>query len=593
MAVRAQTATGLEASLKATLWLPVIVILLVSFGVYFNALFNGWVLDDFPQILQNPWVKSAKYLPEIFSTNAWAFDARESSYYRPLVQVIYMTTHYVFGLRAWGFHLVNLIVHAGVSVLAFLIICRLVPQSKDRRFALLPALLGGLLFATHTIHTEVVAPIMGVHDLSFTFFYLLSFYLYIESGETNKRSHHFCSVAAFLVALFCKEPALTLPVILAVYDVAVKKQKLFSSSALRRYAPYAVAFGIYLIVRFYALGGVVNVHERTTVLSAYVYAINVFPLFAKYLEKLFVPVNLNILHVYHPIRSILEPTAVLSLLVSAISAALVVVAWRRNRVAFLGCVLIVLPLLPALYLPGLNQPIDAAFAERYLYLPSFGLVIVVSSLLGSVNARRPSTSAALAAVAAVVIVLFGVGTLARNPVWKNNYTLWSDAVKKSPDSPAAHRDLGYALLYHKKDVEDARKEFDIAVRLKPELPEAAIGAGVAYGQKGMIDKAIFQFHAALLLKPDSAEAHYNLAIAYDEKGWLNEAIGEYEAVLTLQPENANAHNNLGIAYARKGLNDKALEHFKVAVSLKPEDPEFRSNLERAHKQWGKGNAGAR
>lgn len=565
--------------LRPTRWLPALVVLLAAVGVYANTLANGWVLDDFPQILQNPWIKGVEHTGEIFSNNAWAFDARDSSYYRPLIQVIYMITYYVFGLRPWGFHLVNVVLHGGVCFLVFLVIRRLLGQPSS-----VPASVGALLFAVHPIHTEVVAPVMGMHDLSFSLFYLLAFWLYSRQGRGTLWSRA-GAVVSFFAALLCKEPAITLPALLVAYDLVVRRERLRGLPAIRRYAPYVAVLGIYFLMRYHALGGVVQNRYAEAEMSAYGYVLNVFPLLVRYLQKLVAPLNLSLVYTYHPVRSLLDVKAASSV---AVTAALFGSAWwaaRRSRITLFAGILIVLPLLPALYLPGLNQKMAIAFAERYLYLPSVGFAVLVSLLVSCAAARLSNRSAIVVAMAtALVVVIFSIGTFARNADWENSYTLWSVEVLRSPESAAVHRDLGYALLYHKKDTEAAKEQFAIARQLDPELSSAAIRAGVAYARQGQTDKAIFQFHAALLLDPDSTDAHYNLGLAYEDKGWSDRAIQEYETALQLQPQNADAHNNLGIAHARAGRLAKALDEFGIAAGLKPTDLEIRANLERASRQ---------
>src|SRR3989338_11160465 len=176
----------------------IVIILITSIGVYLNTLPNGFVYDDEFQVLKNPWIKDVRYIPEIFLSDVWAFEGKGlSNYYRPLMHMIYMIDYYIFGLKPWGFHLTNIIFHAGVSVLVFIIASILINQSHDlnpksqilksksniqdsKSKILSPAFIAALLFAAHPIHTEAVTWVAGIPELSFTLFYLLSFYLYIN-----------------------------------------------------------------------------------------------------------------------------------------------------------------------------------------------------------------------------------------------------------------------------------------------------------------------------------------------------------------------------------------------------------------------------
>jgi len=156
-----------EPSSEKMFWLMVAAIAAVSFAVYFNTLYNGFVYDDEAQVLLNHWIRDMKYLPEIFYKSVWGFRSANttSSYYRPLMHVINMASYHLFGLAPWGFHLVNILFHAGNTVLVFIVTARLFGKSAampeegrgETRWLSSPPFLAALLFATHPVHTEAVA----------------------------------------------------------------------------------------------------------------------------------------------------------------------------------------------------------------------------------------------------------------------------------------------------------------------------------------------------------------------------------------------------------------------------------------------------
>jgi hypothetical protein len=99
--------------------LLIMMIIIVSCAVYVNTLRNGFVYDDIPQVVQNPWIREMRFIPEIFSTNVWAFQGTTTNYYRPLMHISFMLSYYLFGLAPWGFHLVNILLHAGLPSWCF------------------------------------------------------------------------------------------------------------------------------------------------------------------------------------------------------------------------------------------------------------------------------------------------------------------------------------------------------------------------------------------------------------------------------------------------------------------------------------------
>ena len=606
--------------------LPLVIILAVSFAVYFNALPNDFVYDDMTQVLENPWIKDVRYLPDIFLKSVWSFTGEVSSnYYRPLMHVVSMINYHIFGLKPWGFHLVNVLFHVGNSALVFLLASRLLgghaaSEQACKRTSLqagkpasaLASLLSApfaaaILFATHPIHTEAVTWIAGFPDVSFTFFFLLSFYFYVRS-TAEKQVHawlYSLSVVSFFLAALCKEPALTLPVILMAYDLSLRKSfrgreipltpslsegeqdappgKVGPGGYLKIYLPYFIVAGIYLALRYHALGGVAPAVKRHAYLSAWQYLINVFPLFMQYIEKLLLPVNLNAFYVFHPVLSLFEVRGIIALIVTAVFVLSVFIALKKYRTVLLGLLIIAVPLLPVLYIPGVG---DNTFTDRYLYLPSFGFVLLVS--LALIRLKAIPKGAALAAFLLVVITaLYSAGTIARNYLWKDNYVLFPDTVKKSPDGSIAHNMLGMALAKAGR-VNEAIEEFRVSVELDPDHATANSNLGFAYMESGQIDKAVKHLETAVRREPGNVLYRNNLAYARSLLGsaaatadQLDKAVEHYRTLVTSQPDNAMYRNLLGIAYGQKGLYAEAVGQFREAVRLAPEEPSYRKNLERA------------
>jgi len=627
---------GLQGLPPKTTSLQIAAVIAATFAVYLNILANGFVIDDSFQIIGNRWIKDIGHLPEIFSSNFVL--GGKTAFYRPVVHVFYMISYYLFGLKPWGFHLMSMLFHAGVSVLVFLTLRRLLVRVSVRpekgggtqplhnaAFTLTstffsPPFVAALLFATHPIHTEAVAWI-SVTDLYMTFFYLLSFYCYIRSSEegSSGRAAYAFSIVSFFLATLCKEPALTLPAMLVVYDYVYRKEGEGILYYVKRYIPFLIAGGVYFSLRVHALGGMVTFRTPLT-LSPYEYLVAVLALFRKYMEKLLVPVNLNVWHVFQPPASLFSFSGMVSLVVAVAFLIGVIVAIRKKRAALLGFTFILLPLLPALYLPGLTQGLENAFTERYLYLPSFGFILLVALLIARIKEKAGARwGAVLTTVLAVTILLYASGSIIRNTAWRDSYTLWTDVARKSPESGEPYNALGdyyrekgmfdkaieqyqrglaispgkahihvsLGIAYAQTGMTDkALEEFRTALVLRPGLPDAHDSLGVMYAQMGNYDEAIKEFQLAVKLNPFFRDAYQHLGLAYDGRGQTDEAITCLNKALSLDPNSADTHNNLGTVYGKRGLINDAVRHFEAAVRLKPDDPDFRYNLARAYELAG-------
>lgn len=552
-------------------------IIALAVAAYYNTLFNGFVFDDVSQIVRNHWIKDVGYLPDIFSSDVWEFFGdRDSNFYRPLMHVIFMVEYHVFGLSPWGFHLVAVLFHAGNSVLVFLIVRRLSSGAQTAPNLSIP-FVAAVLFATHPIHTEAVAWVSAMPDLSCAFFYLLSFYLYV-GARSMLGARYISSIVSFFLAALCKEPGLTLPIVLAAHDYVFLEGK---DRRLLRYVPFLAAGGGYLALRYLALGGLVPL-DKSQEVGAYQYLINVFPLFSRYLGKLLLPLNLNAFYVFHPVTSVLGTKAILSFAVTVAFSVVAFAAYKRSKVAFFGLLLMVVPLAPALYIPGVGSS-GNVFSERYLYLPSLGFVLLMSLLIDRMRANLPRT----VGIGMVVLLagFYTMGTVSRNMVWKDDYTLFSDTVRKSPDAYLPHGNLGAALM-GRGHLEEAIERFQTAIRLNPNYANARYNLGVAHGKKGLFDKAIEQYRIAIRLNPDYADAYYALGAAYADKGLPDRAIEQYLTAIRLKPNYADAYNSLGVAYADKGFLDRAIGQYLTAIRLKPDYADAYNNLGAAYANKG-------
>ena len=553
---------------------PLSLTIVISLAVYANALWNGFVYDDGFLVLDNPWIKDPRFLPEIFLSEAWGFIQGEpNSYYRPMMHVIYSVDFNLFGLKPWGFHLVNIVFHTGSSVLVFLIARTLFSENKyPSRFISIP-LMAGVLFAVHPIHSEAVVWVSGVQDLSYAFFCLLSLYLYLLS-DSRFNALYFLSVLAFFLGTLCKEPALILPALLVAYDLLLNKKRTGLVFILKRYALFAMAASVYLGIRSHAIHGSV-----TSVNEAGFYG-NIFIILATYLRKLAIPSDLSVVYLFKRATSVLDPRVAAGVGITLVAAVFSYIAFKKDKLVFFCLLVIMVPLLPCLYIPAITGP--SMLGDRYLYLPSAGFVMLVSLMTARLAKwnRRAAASCFLA-----LATLFFAMTAIRNADWKNEYTLWADVVKKAPESAFAHNNLGAALIGMGK-YEKAREELKHAVALKPDYAEAHNNLGYSLLHSGMYDMARTEFSLAVALKPDYTAAYVNLGLDYAGLGRDDLAVGEYLAALKCDPLAENAYDDLGISYNRLGEVDKSIEALDDALKLDPDYADAHNDLGEVYRNKG-------
>ncbi len=301
--------------------------------------------------------------------------------------------------------------------------------------------------------------------------------------------------------------------------------------------------------------------------------LSAFDLFRQYLGALLWPVELNFWHTFRPVENLLSRDTLLALLATAAFAAAGWWAWKRDRRVAFALALTVVPLAPAFYIAALPAK---PFAERYLYLPSAGFVLVAALLLGRL-AARPRLRLAVPALVLATTVLYSVATVRRNEVWTDALTLYTDSAAKSAGVPTPPISLAAELLkrgHHR----EAIAQFRILAQVEPKNAAYLSALGNALLLDGQSGEALTQLRAAAALDPRSLETLNDLAVALRKGGSSAEGIALYRQALRVDPNYVEAHFNLGSALADSGDIAGALEHYRAAVRLRPENAYYRSVL---------------
>src|SRR5208337_4106222 len=296
---------------------------------YLNILVNGFVYDDDTQVVKNPYVRSFRYLKAIFTTNVWSFaGATATNLYRPMMTLGYLVCYKLFGIRAYGFHLVSLLLHILVVCLVFVLTERL---TGDR----VCAFVAGALFALHPVHTESVAWIAAVTDLELTFFYLLTFGFFLavaRPGGGRSQPTLAAMGVAFVLALLSKEQAMTLPALATVYEHFYREDRSETSFSqkLARYGVLWLVGVAYVLFRIHFLGALAP-REQLPDLTPRQIALSVMALIGQYVGKLLWPVRLCVFYVFHASKSLFDLRVVAGLLVLLAFAALFLACWRSRE----------------------------------------------------------------------------------------------------------------------------------------------------------------------------------------------------------------------------------------------------------------------
>ena len=503
----------------------------------------------------------------------------------------YLVNYAVFdnGANPAGYHWFNFVLH-GVNVSLVYALGILIFDAPA--LALAFAAIWGL----HPLLTESVTNIVGRADLLAAFGVLAGLLCYVQwASATGRRKHWWLAamVAAQAIGLLSKENAAVLPGILLVYDLTWSERASWRARA-PAYAALALPFAAFLYLRS-------QLHTRLAVALSKGLAsrsgfwaprANSLRIIGKSIRLFIWPDHLSADYSRSSIPkfgwrfSTWEDGQVLVVLAVCLCAIALAVRWRRRSKAMFFFVFF---FFVALSPTALEVPI---MAERFLYLPSIGLVGCVVAAIYALGRRLSPSWPASPQVAwiamGVVCLALGMRTYARNSDWHDELSLWSSAVNVVPWNARAHMNLGNALAQIPGRLPDAIAELQTALRISPNGAQEHYNLGRALAQ--MPDRAqdaVTEFQAALRMKGDGAAAmHYNLGCLLARMpGQLPDAIGEFQAALRIQPDFAEAHNNLGNAFERMpGRLTDAMGEWQAAVSSDPDLGEAHYNLGNAFAQ---------
>ena len=389
--------------------------------VYLNSFRGVFQFDDYNVIVDNGGV------------HTWgAFLAGLPRGIRPLLKFTY-TLNWTWGMGLFGFHLVNVMLHAANAVMLFFLASRIGGPSVSRFAALLPA----LLFAVHPVQTEVVTYISGRSVSLMAFFYLGSILVYLRGRERGSPFLlYLTSPILFLLAAASKEVALTLPFALVLCD-AVRRERTGWKETIRA---QAVHWGLLaaLAVFFLAHAGYGRLIEACfEIRSASANLFTQIHGIGYLLSRLVMPHALDIdpdLPVFSGGSPVLLPEA---LLLAALLGAGIIGLKKRSLAGF-GILWFFLHLVPTnSFIPRLDVAND-----RQLYLASWGLFLAVAA--GADLLREKRGARWITAVAVVLVVALGALTVSRNTAYRSEVALWEDTVRQSPGKARGWNNLGYA-----------------------------------------------------------------------------------------------------------------------------------------------------
>lgn len=560
--------------------LRALLVLLVTLGAYANSIHNGFAYDDLRAIQDNTRLDDPGDLGTFFGTSYWNWKNDATQLYRPLTVWSWAMDQKLFGPGPYGVHLVNVL--AG-SLQAALVYVFLLVLFRKRTLALVAA----LLFALHPVHTEVLANGVGRSEIASGVFLMAAAILHVLGARRARPGplgtfpsplYLAGAVLCFMTALLFKESAVVLPALLFLADWLVLEKARFRP-ALRRLPGilvYAVPVVVYLMLRTSVIGTALPaVQEVMMPLSAGQRVLFASGTLLAYLGQLAVPWRLvcEYSDYRNPIAATLGHPAITLSLVAWIALGYVVfrLARRQAVIPLYGIGWFWIAILPV---SNLLFPIGTVRADRLLFIPSLGFVLVLAWLLLALARRRRTVAWALLAV---ILGFYGWRTVTRNPDWKSQESIWTADLAKNPGSAVGWTLLGDVRRQQGR-FDEAEADYRRAFELRDRnwfYPEAHNHYAELMSRKGNVAEAKRHYRLVLSKDPRQTTALINLgAILLNADSTRAESIRLLERAIAVEPDNIAPRVNLTQAYDNSGRLDLALQTIEGAIAIAPRRPDL-------------------
>ena len=473
--------------------LLVLLLALLIFSVYANAIQGAFVWDDQTLVVRNESITSFKNIPYIFTNEFVEKAGYGGNIYRPLQEFSYMVDYFLWRFESVGFHITSISLHVACVVALFYLILRI---SGSNIIAFITA----GFFGVHPINTEAISYISGRSDPLFFLFLVLAFLFYIKSQGKKKikgTAYYLVALFSYALSLLSRETAVVFPFLLIAYEVLIIKNGKIN---WRKILPFFALVGFYVVLRLNfielnrnALGFIpINITIFTGVKIIF-----------EYIKMLVFPFNLHMCRTM-PISNGIDGPVIFA---AIIVIPLLVLCFRlkdRRRDMFFWSMWFIIFLLPHLNVLRLNTP----YAEHWIYGGSVGIYAIFACVLKDMMQKEKRRNASYVCLA-VAILYFSSLTIKRNFDWKDEPSIYSNTLRYTL-SPKVLSNLG---VYYElnKQYDESIKVYKKALEISPNETWYHNNISIVYFKNGDRKNAIYHIKKSLSINPDQPKMREMLA----------------------------------------------------------------------------------
>jgi len=541
---------------KHKIWLTGAIIFLVCFFAHFSALRGDFHFDDFHHIIDNPSVKNPPSFLYFFTHPESFSSLSKGTLYRPITLLSFALNYKLAGEKASGWLIFNLLLHSFNALFFFLLFYRWIRNFRG-------AVLGGLLFSVMAILTQPVNYLSNRATLLAVFFLLLA----LLSDGIEPAGKVIPKILPVLISglfywlgMLSKEIAVIFPALMLIKDWFLKNKK-WEKWRIWAYLFYWTNFGIFLLLRYHLFQTVGSYfYPRSFLENLLTQAKVIF----YYLFKIFFPVHLSVLPEFSLSKSFTEPLVLVSIFAIAIISGLGIIF--RKKIWWLGFSWFWFLLAIS---PSSLIPLNVLASEERVYLASLGIILVLALFLEWIISQWRL----LGYICFSLILIFQVLLeQKRILVFRSEFSLWKDAISKSPYISNSYVMFGNALAREGKRAL-ALSFYQKALFYDPKNSQALAGITKLYisdNQPELIERVAKRYLETAKHPSQKAEALSFLAFSALEQKRLTEAEELAKKAIENDPGQENAYYALARIYYLKGDKILAEQYARKAIELYPD-----------------------
>ncbi|UCD28640.1 MAG: tetratricopeptide repeat protein [Planctomycetota bacterium] len=511
------------------------------------------------QLVQNPGLTSAyRFLVEVIEPST------VGGYYQPL-SMISLMLDYTGGGRLDNlrpFHRTSLALHVCNTILVIILIYSLFKQPWA-------AAIVGLLFGVHPLTVETIPWVGERKTLLASFFVLWCLILYVRFSRTVNWKTYVICLSMYVLALMSKPTSMPLPFLLILLD-CWPLEKLNWRRIIEK-IPFFIVGGMFAIITLISQGQTAELtlqRARSPMAMPLTICHNI--IFYPY--KMLWPAELSSVYPFPEPLTLSNPILAVGVVGTIVLISGLVISLRWTRAFAVGWLFFFVALSPTLMVVGYSLGIAA---DKYVYLPSIGLLLPLAWLLGRFWSR-PIRLSRVKVRRSVVLVLVLILAAAESRATRRQLVYWRDSVSLyghmssvAPDSAPVHNGLGLALADDGKTAE-AIVHYQKALQINPRYDHANYNLANALHKLGRVDEAFTYYQLVVQVNPNYYKAYNNLGGILLAKGKNDEALEYFDKALRLHYDYPEAHTNMGVVLAGKKEFDSAINHYNKAIQLKPD-----------------------